>query len=118
MASSAFCSSNLPTSLISFRAVWCDDAGWCAAGDTIVLRDVGAQREVVLEKEGFEDVVVWNPWIEKAAKTKDFGNEEYKIMMCLEAANAAVYTRGSSIEIPGGGTWTASQRVHVRPIQS
>eukprot|EP00730_Choanoeca_flexa_P012506 TRINITY_DN4339_c0_g1_i1.p1 TRINITY_DN4339_c0_g1~~TRINITY_DN4339_c0_g1_i1.p1 ORF type:complete len:290 (+),score=55.59 TRINITY_DN4339_c0_g1_i1:3-872(+) len=30
------------------------------------------------------DVVVWNPWIKKAAAMADFGNEEYKRMVCVE----------------------------------
>lgn len=59
-----------------------------------------------------------NPWIEKAANTKDFGDEEYKGMVCLEAANAAVHMHGSSIEVPAGGSWTASQTIYTRAIQS
>ena len=29
--------------------------------------------------------VLWNPWIEKAKAMADFGDEEYKQMICLEA---------------------------------
>lgn len=88
------------------------------AGDSVVLRDAGMQREVVLQKSGFADVVVWNPWIDKAANTKDFGDDEYKVMVCLEAANAAVHMSGSSVQVPAGGSWTASQQIYVRPMQS
>lgn len=31
-----------------------------------------------------KDCVVWNPWIEKAKAMKDFGDEEYKTMVCVE----------------------------------
>lgn len=30
--------------------------------------------------------MVWNPWAEKAAKMPDFEAEEYKQMVCVEAA--------------------------------
>lgn len=90
----------------------------CDAGDTVVLCDEGAQRDVVLQKSGFEDVVVWNPWIDKAANTQDFGNEEYRDMVCLEASNAAVHVSGGSVEVPAGGSWTASQTIYVRTKQS
>lgn len=38
--------------------------------------------------------------------------------MCLEAANAAVYMQGGSIEVPAGGSWTASQKIYSRELQS
>ncbi len=41
--------------------------------------DEGRGRAVVIEKEGFPDAVVWNPWIDKAAGMGDFGDEEYKV---------------------------------------
>ena len=41
--------------------------------------DEARGRAVVIEKEGFPDAVVWNPWIDKAAGMGDFGDEEYKV---------------------------------------
>lgn len=29
--------------------------------------------------------VVWNPWIEKAKSMADFGDDEYKKMICVES---------------------------------
>lgn len=40
---------------------------------------------VTIEKENFAETVVWNPWIEKAKAMADFGDEEYKKMICVEA---------------------------------
>jgi hypothetical protein len=37
---------------------------------------------------GSRTTVVWNPWIDKAKKMKDFGDDEYKTMVCLETTNA------------------------------
>jgi glucose-6-phosphate 1-epimerase len=39
------------------------------------------QRAIIIEKDGFPDAVVWNPWIDKAAGMADFGDEEYKVRM-------------------------------------
>ena len=31
--------------------------------------------------------MVWNPWITKAADLNDFGDHEWKTMVCVEVAN-------------------------------
>lgn len=51
--------------------------------------DEGKQRAIVIKKEGFPDAVVWNPWREKAAGMADFGNDEYKVGLCLNHAAAS-----------------------------
>jgi len=40
---------------------------------------------IVIEKDNFPETVVWNPWIEKAKSMADFGDDEYKKMICVEA---------------------------------
>jgi len=35
----------------------------------------------------FSDLVLWNPWVEKAKSLADFGDDEYMEMICLEAGN-------------------------------
>jgi len=32
---------------------------------------------------------VWNPWVEKARKLPDFGDDEWPRMLCVETANVA-----------------------------
>ncbi|MCE9612565.1 MAG: D-hexose-6-phosphate mutarotase [Chthoniobacter sp.] len=55
---------------------------------TCVLDDPGAERRIIVEKSGSATTVVWNPWIEKAAAMKDFGDDEWMRMACIETANA------------------------------
>lgn len=53
-----------------------------------ILHDSGFDRRVLVEKRGSQSTVVWNPWIDKAKRMGDFGDEEYKQMVCIETANA------------------------------
>jgi len=57
---------------------------------TCVLDDPGAGRRITVEKSGSATTVVWNPWSEKAAAMKDFGDDEWPRMACIETANAGV----------------------------
>lgn len=57
--------------------------------DLIHLHDKGWNRTIVLERFNSNSCVVWNPWTEKAKRMEDFGDEEYKSMLCLETAHAA-----------------------------
>jgi len=53
-----------------------------------VVEDAALGREITVSKEGSKSTVVWNPWIEKAQRMADFGDDEYKRMVCVETANA------------------------------
>lgn len=41
--------------------------------------DAARGHSVTVQRQGWPDAVVWNPWIEKAKATGDFGDEEYKV---------------------------------------
>ncbi len=53
----------------------------------VEIHDHEWQRRIRIAKEGSRSTVVWNPWIAKAQRLPDFGNEEYKEMMCVESGN-------------------------------
>ena len=38
-------------------------------------------------RESSTSCVLWNPWIEKSKRLSNFRDDEYKTMLCLEAAN-------------------------------
>lgn len=52
----------------------------------IAIIDHEKKRTYELRKEGLPDAVVWNPWDKKSKAIPDFGDEEYKQMVCIEAA--------------------------------
>jgi len=63
------------------------DRVYPSAPDKLVLDDGGNRRKVIIEKRGMNDVVIWNPWVEKSKRMEDFGDEEYKNMVCVETGN-------------------------------
>jgi D-hexose-6-phosphate mutarotase len=56
---------------------------------TCTINDSGLQRRVLIAKNGSNSTVVWNPWIAKAQRMTDFGDDEYRGMVCVETSNAA-----------------------------
>ena len=45
-------------------------------------------RTITVTQQGAGNVVVWNPWADKAAAMADFGDDEWPGMACVETANA------------------------------
>ena len=54
--------------------------------EDIVLVDTAKQQypKVTIKRTGFVDVVLWNPWIEKAKRMSDFEDQEFENMVCIE----------------------------------
>jgi glucose-6-phosphate 1-epimerase len=57
--------------------------------NVVEVSDSKLGRKIRIEKEGSSSTVVWNPWIAKSQQMPDFGNEEYKQMLCIESGNVA-----------------------------
>lgn len=53
----------------------------------VEIIDPKLRRRIRVEKENSLSTVVWNPWAVKAQQMPDFGNEEYKRMICVESGN-------------------------------
>ena len=47
----------------------------------------GWQRRIEIHTIGCDSAVVWNPWIAKSRRMPDFGDEEWRQMVCVESAN-------------------------------
>jgi len=63
------------------------DRVYLQAPNRLSVRDEGNARSILVEKQGMNDVVVWNPWIDKAKRMEDFGDEEYRNIVCVETGN-------------------------------
>lgn len=58
----------------------------------------------------FPFTVVWNPWEKKSKSMVDFGDEEYKQMLCVDGA--AIEKR---ITLKPGEEWTGRLQLSVEP---
>ncbi|KAK4764904.1 hypothetical protein SAY86_025994 [Trapa natans] len=76
----------------------------------IAILDHERKRTFVLRKDGLPDAVVWNPWDKKAKAMTDFGDEEYKHMLCVEAACIE-----KPITLKPGEEWRGRQEISTVP---
>lgn len=86
------------------------DRIYCSAPDVIKVAGAAPGRSLTLTKAGFPDAVVWNPWVAKAQAMADFGDEEYKVMLCIEPAVAG----SGPVTLPPGQTWTGTQTLTMK----
>lgn len=53
----------------------------------VEIHDAKLRRRIRVEKSGSASTVVWNPWVAKSKAMPDFGDEEFKQMICVESGN-------------------------------
>lgn len=54
---------------------------------TVEILDSKLRRKIRIEKSGSASTVVWNPSVAKSRQMSDFGDEEYRHMVCVESGN-------------------------------
>lgn len=74
-----------------------------------LIRDPIYNRVIRVEKQGGRSTVVWNPWLEKAIKMGDLGDDGYLNMLCVESCNAA----DDVVIVPPGKSHRLSVRYSV-----
>lgn len=57
-----------------------------------------------IQNQGFPDVVVWNPWVERCAELKDMPDADWRHMLCIEAAVVR-----QPVSLPAGEAWCGRQ---------
>lgn len=86
------------------------DRVYLSSPNMVAVLDHEKKRTFVIRKEGLPDVVVWNPWEKKSKSMTDFGDDEYRQMLCVD---------GAAIERPitlkPGEEWTGRVRLLVVP---
>jgi len=73
------------------------------------LTDPVLGRNIAVAKTGSHTTVVWNPWIAKAQRMPDFGDDEWPQMVCIETANAAEHV----IQLASDETHTITASISV-----
>ncbi len=81
------------------------------AGQAVIVDPV-LSRQLVIEKNGSNTSVVWNPWIAKSQRMADFGDEEYHRMVCVETCNVA----DDVVTLQPAEHYTLTAVISVRPL--
>lgn len=76
--------------------------------------DPDLNRVIWVDKRGSQSTVVWNPWIEKAQRMADFGDDEYRTMVCVETTNAA----SDAVTLAPGEVGRLTAVIGLRPLPS
>jgi glucose-6-phosphate 1-epimerase len=66
-------------------------------------------RHMDVESGNSRTTVVWNPWVNKAKSFNDFGDDEWREMVCVETCNVADY----SVKVASGERHLMSFRASV-----
>jgi glucose-6-phosphate 1-epimerase len=69
---------------------------------TLTLREMG--RRLSIDASGFPDVVVWNPGADKCAQLADMPADDWRNMLCVEAALI-----NEPVTLPPGEEWSGMQ---------
>ncbi|MGO8678618.1 MAG: D-hexose-6-phosphate mutarotase [Limisphaerales bacterium] len=88
------------------------DRTFLDASGPVEIADPVLGRRICVEKEGSASTVVWNPWIAKSQQMPDFGNDEYKNMVCVESGNVAA----NEIKLAPGQSSTLTVRLGSKPL--
>ncbi|PKU66118.1 putative glucose-6-phosphate 1-epimerase [Dendrobium catenatum] len=87
------------------------DKTYISTPNKIAIIDHEKKRTYVMWKEGIPDAVVWNPWDKKAKAIADFGDDEYKHMLCVQPAVIE-----DPLPLKPGEEWTG--RLHISAVPS
>ena len=82
------------------------DRVYLGARGPLTLRDGGRSLEIA--STGFPDVVIWNPWSGAEQRFPEFGPDDYRRMLCLEAALTV-----QPVSLGRGERWEGSQRITI-----
>lgn len=79
---------------------------------TVEIFDPRLSRKISVEKHGSVSTVVWNPWIAKSQQMPDFGNDEYRRMVCVESGNVGP----NQVTLPPGQSSTLMVKLSCQPL--
>jgi glucose-6-phosphate 1-epimerase len=67
------------------------DRAYLDTTHAVEIMDPVLRRRIRLEKQNSRTTVVWNPWSTGAQTLSDLGDEEWRVMACVEASNMRAY---------------------------
>lgn len=85
------------------------DRVYLNTSDAVRLEDPVLHRRTSVTKENSHTTVVWNPWVHKAHSLSDFGDDEWRQMVCIETSNVSDF----AVDLAPGGQHTMNAVVRV-----
>ncbi|XP_073150498.1 putative glucose-6-phosphate 1-epimerase isoform X2 [Henckelia pumila] len=86
------------------------DRVYLSSAPCVAVLDHEKKRTYVLRKEGLPDVALWNPWDKKSKAMADFGDSDYRQMLCVDGA--AIET---GVTLKPGEEWTGQVELAAIP---
>lgn len=80
--------------------------------ERLSIGDAGWQRRIHLDCQGSRSAVLWNPWIDKAARLSQFADDAWQRMLCIESANVL----GDAVELQAGEQHSLRLRVSCEKL--
>lgn len=74
----------------------------------LLLVDKERDNSLKLFRERFTDVVVWNPWVEKAKGLNDLGEEAFPKFICVEVGEI-----GTPVKLNAGEQWVGKHVIET-----
>lgn len=75
----------------------------------VSIYDPVLKQRIVIVSAGSKSTVVWNPWQQQSAAMKDFKDDEYLNMLCVETANAGP----DKVKLSPGETYRLGMQIQV-----
>lgn len=88
------------------------DNAYLDATGAVEILDAAAGRRLVTEKSGSVSTIVWNPWSDGAARLADFGDDEWRGMLCVEGGNVL----GQAVTLAVGESHRMAVTIGAPPV--
>lgn len=88
------------------------DRVYLETGAECRIADPGGQRHVSIATTHSNTTVVWNPWSGRARELKDFGDDEWRGMVCVESANVG----GAAVRLAPGQAHTMTVEIRATAL--
>ncbi|AWX98642.1 D-hexose-6-phosphate mutarotase [Marinomonas primoryensis] len=88
------------------------DRVYLSAPDVCEIQDPGFQRKLIIQTEGSNSTVLWNPGADIAKQRTDMEDGDYRCFVCVEAANAL----SNAYEIAPGEIHQLKLKVKYKPL--
>lgn len=85
------------------------DRVYTTPANPIVIHDKPNARQILVNNQGHNAAVIWNPWQELSINMGDMADNSFETMVCVEST-----IHGEAVELSPGGSHTLSTLIAVK----